>query len=191
MWDEVTYPFPNYNGCTTLYNGCIYLYMLGLKLIYVSKRSHWRQISTKSLILFYVPFGVGVSWRKWTPTKYKSYQLVIGAKLAQGHWLALPSYNWDIALKLYSDVIRGAMASQITSLTIVYSTVYSGAGQRKCQSSALLAYVRGIHRWPANSPHKWPVTRKMFLFDDVMMRIDISVQRTTTFLILFCFSMKE
>ena len=64
----------------------------------------------------------------------------------------------------------GAMASQITSLTIVYSAVYSGAGQRKHQSSASLAFVRGIHRWPVNSPHKGPVTRKMFPFDDVIMR---------------------
>ena len=62
----------------------------------------------------------------------------------------------------------GAMASQITSLIIVYSTVYSGAYQRKHQSSASLAFVRGIHRGPVNSPHKWPVTRKMFPFDDVM-----------------------
>ena len=60
----------------------------------------------------------------------------------------------------------GAMASQITSLTIVYSIVYSGAGQRKHQSSASLAFVQGIHRWPVNSPHKGPVTRKMFPFDD-------------------------
>ena len=79
--------------------------------------------------------------------------------------------NQQLSLKLnhYNDVIMGAMASQITSLTIVYSTVYSGAGQRKHQSSASLASVRGIHRWPVNSPHKKPVTRKMFPFDDVIM----------------------
>ena len=53
----------------------------------------------------------------------------------------------------------GAMASQITNLTIVYSTVYSGADQRKHRSSASLAFVR----------HKWPVMRKMFQFDDVIM----------------------
>ena len=52
--------------------------------------------------------------------------------------------------------------------TIVYSTVYSGADQRKHQSSASLAFVRRIHRWPVNSPHKEPVTRKMFPFDDVI-----------------------
>ena len=65
----------------------------------------------------------------------------------------------------------GAMASQITSLTIVYSTVCSDANKRKYQSSASLAFVRGIHRWPVNSPHKWPVTREMFPFDDVIMLI--------------------
>ena len=67
------------------------------------------------------------------------------------------------------DVIMGAMASQITSPTIVYSTVYLGADQRKHQSSASLAFVSGIHRWSVNSPHKWPVARKMFPFDDVIM----------------------
>ena len=62
----------------------------------------------------------------------------------------------------------GAIMSQINSLTIVYSIVYSDADQRKHQSSASLAFVRGIHRGPVNSPHKWPVTRKMFPFDDVI-----------------------
>ena len=62
----------------------------------------------------------------------------------------------------------GAIASQIASLAIVYSAVYSDADQRKHQSSASLAFVRGIHRGPVNSPHKWPVTRKMFPFDDVI-----------------------
>ena len=61
------------------------------------------------------------------------------------------------------------IASRITSLTIVYSTVYPGADQSKHQSSASLAFVWEIHRSPVNSPHKWPVTRKMFPFDDVIM----------------------
>ena len=69
----------------------------------------------------------------------------------------------------YSDVIMGGMASQITSLTIVYSTVYSSTDQRKHQSSASLAFVGGIHQWPVKSPHKGPVTRKMLPFDDVIM----------------------
>ena len=77
----------------------------------------------------------------------------------------------------YGDVIMGSIASQITSLTIVYSTVYSGADQRKHQSSASLAFVWGIHRGPVSSPHKWPVTPKMFPFDDVIMYIDGLIQK--------------
>ena len=86
----------------------------------------------------------------------------------------------------------GTIASQITSLTVVYSIVYSGADQRKHQSSASLAFVRGIHRWPVNSPHKGPVTRKMFPFDDVIMsyhgRVNTYVDAITTPYIspLFC-----
>ena len=64
-----------------------------------------------------------------------------------------------------------AMASQITSLTSVYSTVYSGGDQRKHQSSASLAFVREIHRRPVISPRKGPVTRKMLPFDDVILSL--------------------
>ena len=63
----------------------------------------------------------------------------------------------------------GVIASQITSHMIIYSIFYSDADHRKYQSSASLAFVRGIHQGPVNSPHKWPVTRKMFPFDDVTM----------------------
>ena len=70
----------------------------------------------------------------------------------------------------YGDVTMGAITSQITSLMIVYSTVYSDADQSKHQSSASLAFVWEIHRGPVNFPHKWPVTRKMFPFDDVIMK---------------------
>ena len=69
----------------------------------------------------------------------------------------------------HNDVIMTTTASQIISLTIVYSTAYLGADQRKLQSSSSLAFVRGIHRSPVNSPHKLPVTRKMFPFDIVIM----------------------
>ena len=59
-----------------------------------------------------------------------------------------------IHLLHYSDIIMGVMASEITSLMIVYSTVYSGADERKYESSASLAFVPGIHQWLVNSPHK-------------------------------------
>ena len=77
----------------------------------------------------------------------------------------IPNFFYDLLARNYdvhyNDIIMGAIASQITSLTIVYSIVYSDADQRKHQSSASLAFVRGIHRGP--------VTRKMFPFDDVIM----------------------
>ena len=64
---------------------------------------------------------------------------------------------------------NGAMASQITGVSIAYSTVCSGAHHRKHQASTSLAFERGIHRSPVNSPHKGPATRKIFPFDDVIM----------------------
>ena len=107
------------------------------------------------------------------------------------HWLmcimgCLPlCFNWGYANKIpcpvvccnipheictwpgfhYDDVIMSAIASQITCLT----SVYSGADQRKHQSPTSLAFVRGIHQSLVNSPHKGPLTRKMFPFDDVIM----------------------
>ena len=77
----------------------------------------------------------------------------------------------------YSNIVMDALALQITSLTIVYWTVYSGADKRKHQSPASLAFVWGIPQWPVNSPHKWPVTRKMFPFDDVIMILNYDVYR--------------
>ena len=75
-----------------------------------------------------------------------------------------------------------AIASQLTSLTIVYSIVYSDAVQRNHQSSASLAFVWGIHRGSVNSPHKGPVTRKMFPFDDVIMAAVLLVNHTCEFM---------
>ena len=119
-------------------------------------------------------------------THYESYMRVITCWVAWTHIAALvresawrrrtgdkplhePKMTLFVSKFHYTDVIMDTKASQITSLTIVYSVVYSDADQRKHQSSASLAYVRGIHRGPANSPHKWPVTWKMFPFDDVIM----------------------
>ena len=85
-------------------------------------------------------------------------------------WLC--SWGWVTytpAFRHYSDVIMTMMASQITNLTFFCSIVYSGADQRKYYSSASLAFVRGIHRGPVNSPHKGPVSWEMFPIDDVIM----------------------
>ena len=61
-------------------------------------------------------------------------------------------------------VIMSAMASQNTGISIVFLTVCSYADQRKYQSSASLAFVRGLHRWPMNSQHEGPATLKIFPF---------------------------
>ena len=68
----------------------------------------------------------------------------------------------------YNDVIMTAMASQITDVLVVYWIVYSCTDQRNHQSSASLAFVKGIHWWPGNYLHKGPVTWEMFTFDDVV-----------------------
>ena len=68
--------------------------------------------------------------------------------------------NEKVSANHYNDVIMGAMASQITGVSVVYSTVYSGSDQRKNQSSASLAFA---------SSHKGPVMRKNFPFDDVIV----------------------
>ena len=90
----------------------------------------------------------------------------------------------------YDDVILSLMASQIISLAIVYSTSYSGVDQRNHQSSASLAFVRGIHRGPVNSPHKRPVTQKMFPFDDVIMYMKSSMFLWIRLFRIFWWNMK-
>ena len=71
------------------------------------------------------------------------------------HRIQVPRLSWRrVSMPHFSDVIMGGMASQITGISIVYSIVCSGADERM---------------WPVNSPHKGPVTRKMFPFDDVIM----------------------
>ena len=110
--------------------------------------------------------------KRKNPSQYST------SKLVECLW-AFPQY-WNLKVILcthslwnnpphYSDVIMTTMASQITSVSLVYSAVGLGVDQRKHQSSASLAFVRGIHRWPGNSPHKGPVKRKMVPFDNVNM----------------------
>ena len=123
-------------------------------LIHVNKRDA-RHVRIQSRNNVYVsPWLISKPWKFHVSFSYHLFSRVTYKGIWRNH---------------YIDVIMSAIASQITSRTIVYSTVNSGADQRKHQSSASLAFVRGIHRWPMNSPHKWPVTRKMFPFDDVTM----------------------
>ena len=87
-------------------------------------------------------------------------------------WTRVDPYPCCPVVSLHcSDVIMSAMASQIISVSIVHLAVCSGSDQRKHQSSASLAFEKGIHQWPVNSPHKGPVMQKMFPFADVIMEI--------------------
>ena len=109
-----------------------------------------------------------------TGTKPRREPMMIYCKLdlrEQFQWKP----NQNTTLFQYNAVMMSTMASQITSLTIVYPTVYSDADQRKHQSSGSLAFVRGIHWWPLNSTHKRPVMWKMFPFDDIIMHSSNSI----------------
>ena len=91
------------------------------------------------------------------------------------------------ALQHYDDVIMGAIASQITSITIVYSNVYSDADQRKHQSSASLAFVWGIH-WDRRIPRtKGQLHRKCFHLmtsscKDVLFQVSMTFDDSVTLL---------
>ena len=98
-----------------------------------------------------------------TSCKCKSYITPFTGRPGSPLFPSLLRIN-EVVFIHYSDIMMVAMASQITSVTIGYSTVYSGANQRKHRSFASLAFVQGIHRSPVNSLHKWPVTQKMFPF---------------------------
>ena len=106
------------------------------------------------------------SWENYTKIWEGSYEYGNGPG-HRGTAVLLPIS--ETHFRHYDDVIMSAIASRINSLTTVYLIVYSRADQRKHQSSASLAFVRGIHRRPVNSPHKGPVTRKMVPFDHVIM----------------------
>ena len=99
------------------------------------------------------PWGWWFETPSWTPINIWFWVLAGGQTIDNDDvldqiWLAVSTWQ-----KHYSNVMMSAMGSQITSFTIVYSTDYSGADASKHQSSASLAFVRGIHRWPVKSPH--------------------------------------
>ena len=110
--------------------------------------------------------SVEFTWTHWTLAKGCVLTFMY---TSTNTWSCMLMSQQQPHVRHYNDVIMGTIASQITSLVIVYLTVYSDADQRKHQISASLAFVRGIHRGPVNSPHKGPVTRKKFPFDDVIM----------------------
>ena len=129
--------------------------------------SSCRKTTNGQLILWIMTSGL-TRGLQWLIDKLSgAYQIIRSGSFhfrLQWGWQVMEAFS-----KHYNDIIMSSMASQITSPTIVYSTIYSRAYQRKHQSSASQAFVWGIHRWPVNSPHIGPVARKMFTFDNVIM----------------------
>ena len=138
--------------------------------IYIDKSEEWHvldllSIDQSNLWTLYFTFQLNLSAicpntlvTEWWSRFVQHIRCWAPKKIGNGVW---PIYH-------FSDVIMSALASQITGVSIIYSTVYSGTDQRKHQNSASLALVGGIHRWPVNSPHKGRVTQKMLPFDDVI-----------------------
>ena len=91
----------------------------------------------------------GVFYIWWTSSGYWVIKAHMSVSAGYEAIVALREYTWHD-----NDVIMSAMASLITGVLIVYSTVFFKAQMNeKHQSSASLAFVRGIHRWPVNTPH--------------------------------------
>ena len=161
VWDEITISFPNINGFTVEISAWISNFIPNFimdEIIYPC----WDL--SESLL---VKWATEVVIHSKTAMFSNRLRLVVKANVLKP---SVSRLEFRIVYKHYSDVIMGALVSQITSVSIVYSTVCSGTDPRKHQSSASLAFVRGIHREPVNSPHKRPVTRKMSPFDDVIMK---------------------
>ena len=138
----------------------------GYSYIEVSKIMHGL---VNSFILFSLCFVVAADGLYPYLPRWRHSHCSIRTRTAmqpRGLW-AEKSHGYTKHWRHYSEVIMSAMMSKITSLTIVYSIVYSSRDQRKHQSSPSLAFVRWIHRWPAQMAS----TRKMFPFVDVIMGI--------------------
>ena len=97
-----------------------------------------------------------------TSTQWKSGSIVTSHNLML-IYIHLPIHD--------NDVIMSTMASQINSLAIVYSAVYSRRRSKKTSKLRVTRLRVGNLPWPVNSPHKGPVKRKMFPFDDVIMTV--------------------
>ena len=135
-----------------------------------SRKCIWKVVYKMSAFSFRnqcIKSNISDEFDKKTRQTYQAHQLPTLANATTT--LSAPSPHAGNKNFHYSDVIMSAMASQITGVSILYSTICSSTDQSKHQSSASLAFVRGIHRSQVNSPHKGPVTRKMFPFGDVIM----------------------
>ena len=111
--------------------GYIYIYISSTHTLGTFQHRHFFSLKCK-----YFPMTI---WKFFNSTVFTKIFFFINQIL-------YPVYRPHYFVAHYTDVIMTTMVSQITSLTVVYSTVYSDADQRKHQSSASLAFVWGIHR---------------------------------------------
>ena len=114
---------------------------------------------------------IDLTWTQYAYAEYLYYIFLVYEGLAIVAMTAVSYQSAQRGVIAGNDLFTGTLQwrhNQISSLTSVNSTVYSGADQRKYQCSASLAFVKGIHQWLVNSLHKGPVTRKMFPFYDVI-----------------------
>ena len=120
--------------------------------------------------LYIEPGPPGIPVLDWMATQVANWHN--SSILVKGNTRNSPDDSWTLLVSEctpihYGDVIMRAMASQITNISKVCSTICSGADQRKHQRSTSLAFVKGIHWSPVNFPHKGPVTWKVFPCDDL------------------------
>ena len=120
----------------------------------------WRSIILTNESLVY--------WPIYVVTRSRNYDIICGV-LKELEPTSIDNLSSVPDKKHYSDVIMSMLASQITGVSIVCSTVCAGADQRKQQSSASLGFVMGIHQWLVGSPHRGPVMRTMISFDDIII----------------------
>ena len=120
-----------------------------------------------NVTLFACVMGFQTRYTQLDAIEATAINIICRTRELKGHWVKRLRYADEMTH--YGDVIMSEMASQIIGVSIVCQTVGSGADQRRHQSSASLAFVREIHRSPVNFPHKGPVARKMFPFDEIIM----------------------
>ena len=120
-------------------------------------------------ILLYLFDKIGILYNMWLDFFFICFVCSHGFwyshnTMESGHHWILTHLNTH-----YNGVIMSAIASQITSLTILYSIVFQGADQRNISGRChwpLWGEING-DRWTVR--HKRPVKREMFPFDDVIM----------------------
>ena len=111
-------------------------------------------------------------WSAVTWQELKGTKIVVSAMATRWHGLLKP-FSWVWGPNSVADITVMSLwvrwCLNLNLFTQPFIQAQNATDQRKHQSSASLAFVRGIHRWPVNSPHKWPVSLKMFPFDYVIM----------------------